>query len=295
MIPPSVSLAAGRATDVGTCVTCGELADTAFCPYCGERRASDRPLRIRAVLEEAWDEFAAIDGRVIRSFWTLLRRPGALTLAYVRGERLRYLTPLKLFLLVNVLYFVQVSTTHADTLTTPLAVHLDATFHRDIAQHLVRARLATRRVTLAQYAPKFDAAAATQAKTLVVALVPLFAVLIALVEVRRRRPAIQHVAFAFHAMSVLLLGQVVLVYGWIAAMTAYVRLRHPQGSVKFDDGAFSVVLSLGLWLWVTPGLRRTYGDGWIGAACKGAALTYGVLPVLYAYRLLLFFIAFWVT
>src|SRR5437868_637365 len=84
------------AADVERCVTCGaSTAGTPYCATCGERRAADRPRSLAALGEELWDAFSPVDGRIARTLWSLVRRPGELTVAYMRGVRLPYVPPLR--------------------------------------------------------------------------------------------------------------------------------------------------------------------------------------------------------
>jgi hypothetical protein len=115
-----------------------------------------------------------------------------------------YLPPVGVFLLVNGTYFVYTGVTGQHVFDTPLRTHLAQTAHSGVARRLVERRLAARHQTLAEYAPRFDRVAQTQAKTLIVALVPGLALAAAAVGVRRGRGALYHVTFAFHAVSVLL-------------------------------------------------------------------------------------------
>jgi hypothetical protein len=92
---------------VERCVTCDRELATPFCASCGERRASDRKYSLGEFGAEAMEAFLSFDGRVIRTFAALLRRPGELTAAYMRGVRLPYLAPLQCFLLFNLAYAVQ--------------------------------------------------------------------------------------------------------------------------------------------------------------------------------------------
>ena len=298
--PPDASV------DDATCVSCRRPADTPYCPHCGERRAGDRPLHVRELFEELWGTFVSIDGRVARTFWTLLRHPGALTAAYVRGERRRYLTPLGVFFSVNALFFV-FATAHGFTgFTAPLNSHLHDFAHQALAQRLVGARLAQRHTTLAAYATAFDAVAAGQSRTLLLALVPVFAACAAIATVPHRRPALQHVTFALHAVSVVLLASMTAYYGlvygsryvvsavlWIR--TWFVSAHHEPRTYELGDGAFTSIIALMFFAWLAPAVRRVYGGGWPATLVRGAALTYSLRLALQAYQALLFFTAYWTT
>jgi hypothetical protein len=50
-----------------------------------------------------------LDSRLLRSLWLLLRKPGALTLAYIEGQRSSYVRPFRLYLAASFLYFLTLS------------------------------------------------------------------------------------------------------------------------------------------------------------------------------------------
>lgn len=87
------------------CPSCGGEIDARFCRVCGERRPSERAYSMREFAHEAFEAVTNVERSFLHTLWTLFRRPGELTAAYMRGERVRYLRPLQLFLLVNVLFF----------------------------------------------------------------------------------------------------------------------------------------------------------------------------------------------
>ena len=54
---------------------------------------------------DAWQELSGYDGRIIGTFRNLFR-PGRLTIDYLEGRRARHLSPIRLYLLVSVIYFL---------------------------------------------------------------------------------------------------------------------------------------------------------------------------------------------
>ncbi len=294
--PPAPSDARLHAAGVAdVCVTCGQPAGAAFCPHCGERRASDHAYTLHALAADVWDHVTPADGRTVRSLWTLVRHPGALTVAYMRGVRRPYLAPLGVFLFVNTAYFVYVGVTHQRIFNTPLQLQLTSQPYSALATRLVTARLAARHVSYAVYASRYDAVTDTQSRTLIAAMVPGFALLVALVSVRRRRGALHHLAFSFHALAMLL----VVVMGFtllVGFPVAYVAAAlHRRAEWAGSDVIVSSIFALLFGAWLAVGLRRAYGDGRVAATFKAILLASGVLLLLGGYRLLLFFTTFWAT
>ncbi len=76
-----------------------------LCPQCGQKNIDlERPLP--ELLGEAVREAVDIDGRAIRTLWTLIRRPGVLTSEFLSGRRKLYSPPFRLYLVISVLFFV---------------------------------------------------------------------------------------------------------------------------------------------------------------------------------------------
>ena len=86
------------------CLNCGAPLQGPFCAHCGQRVAAARPT-LHHFLHEATHEFLHVDGKIWRSLWLLFRRPGFLTREYFAGRRVRYVGPVRLYLLFSVLYF----------------------------------------------------------------------------------------------------------------------------------------------------------------------------------------------
>jgi hypothetical protein len=277
------------------CVSCGEPAGAPYCPQCGERRAADREYSLAHFAREGAEAFTNADGKLLRTLWTLLRRPGELTAAYMRGERVGYMRPLQLFLLINVAYFALTTWTGARVFDTPLAVHMNATVHKEIATRLVRARLAARGITAHQYRATFDSVSRTHAKSLIILMVPGFAVFVALVAARHRRYALQHLVFSLHAFAALLVILVTVGAATELPLSVWVRWRGEMPSWHVFDEIATTAILLTFGPYLALALRRAYGDGRAPAAAKAAILCVALGVVLFAYRFVLFFTTFRTT
>src|SRR6185436_12201561 len=88
-----------------SCPACGAAATHRYCAACGERRLAKADLSVLALLSQVAESIIDVDGRVFRTFWALVLRPGELTLAYAEGRRKPYIAPFQLFLIANVAFF----------------------------------------------------------------------------------------------------------------------------------------------------------------------------------------------
>ena len=91
------------------CRNCDVAFEGQFCPQCGQKDVDlERPLAelVGGVVRETFD----VDGRAARTLWTLLRWPGRLTRTFLDGRRRRYTPPLRLYIVVSVLFFIVAAT-----------------------------------------------------------------------------------------------------------------------------------------------------------------------------------------
>lgn len=293
---PTAAAAAGASGAAAACVSCGHAGDTPFCPACGERRPADRRYTLREFAEESWGAITDVDSRMMRSIRTLFNQPGELTVRYMRGERGGWLPPLRLFLLMNVLFFVAAGFFNTRIFDTPLRVQTLYQWYSDEIQPLVAAKvgdplLGEASLRASAYAIEFDARTEALARSLVILMVPMWAVIAALLNVRKRRPLLQHVAFALHAYAAAF-GLLVAVYAGV--LTVVLSTIAVTGQ-KFDvgDAGLSAIMMGGLAAYFAAAQRRAYDDGWPVAIAKGVVLGAGYGVVLQFYRPILFFLTYW--
>ena len=281
---PAQSLAASN-----PCLNCGTNIQLSYCPECGQPEIDSDPT-FREFLHELAEEFLHWDGKLLSTFRLLVTKPGALTTEYLAGRRVRYISPLRVYLTCSLLFFFvgavvpqplrlvtqkgsQVSTrlgivtiTEPDSARTIAALDSMAQ-HRKFASrvwgtHFGAAMRQRGRVTA-------DMAAAIP-KTMFV-LVPLFAALVMVVFRRMRRRFPQHLAFALHVHAYMFLVLTLMLVrrfmpATIPAMTLAVMV--------LELVCFAAII-----VYLIRAMRTVYGVSTGGAIARGAliASTYFVV------------------
>jgi hypothetical protein len=87
------------------CLNCGAPLSGAFCSRCGQRDIPPYP-SVRELAKDAVTEFSGWDGRLALTLRELVRRPGMLTREFLEGRRARYVSPLRLYLMSSLVYFL---------------------------------------------------------------------------------------------------------------------------------------------------------------------------------------------
>lgn len=103
-------------TPLTHCENCGTELRGHYCSKCGQA-AIDYRRSFRHVIVDVLDSFLNWDSKFIQSIGLLLWRPGWLTNQFLEGRRVRFLHPLRLYLLVSIVFFlcarlIPVSDTH---------------------------------------------------------------------------------------------------------------------------------------------------------------------------------------
>ena len=86
------------------CENCGVPLQGDHCHACGQP-TKGLVRHFSSVLGDFFDTVFNIDSRVLRTLGPLLTRPGFLSMEYFAGRRVRYVTPMRLFLFLTLLAF----------------------------------------------------------------------------------------------------------------------------------------------------------------------------------------------
>ena len=240
------------------CLNCGTNVQLEHCPECGQKVIDPDPT-LREFLHELAEEFLHWDGKLFATARLLIARPGQLTLEYLAGKRVRYISPLRVYLTCSVLYFAlsamlpqeqsrartgRVGIAQAGLITvsipenSKLQGNLDAARPGKGGAAGAALRRAARSETLSASIPK-----------LMFLLLPIFAALIALGFRDRRRRYPQHLTFALHVHAVLFLGLILMLVGRASPL-----LRT----------ASSAVVGGMLGVYLLTAARRVYGGNQVG-------------------------------
>lgn len=213
---------------------------------------------------QALASFLSADGRVVRSVRQLLFQPGVMTADWTRGARVRNLTPVQLFLLVNLTVVVLASVLHVPSWSTT-----SQAWDVDQWQVLLREQASELGMEPARHRRLFEATASGIAKATVAAVIPLGALLSLLLHVRRERRLGIHLVLATHLVGFLLLVPDLVISGLLGEFL-YGLGREPGGS---QSGAFVWLRLLAptvpLILWLSIAFRRVFRVSPGGAILRG--------------------------
>lgn len=290
--PPDLPTEIPPVQPVSACPNCGEELAGRFCAACGEEKGIKEDYSLRKFLGEAFIVMTSVESGLFRTFKALLTKPGLLTAEYLAGRRKRYLKPLQLFLFCNVFFFLLQSYNGYRALTTPLNVHVNGMPYSTYARRMVINSIRRSHITPKEYQLKFDAAIENQAKTLIIVMVPMLALVMTPLFRRPRRYFVEHLVFATHFYSFFLLVFTLVMLLTTAALHALTFTRYARLFISSDlyGGALLMLLNA---VYLTVATRRVYGQSRAATAFKCFLMTVSLVLILQLYRFVLFFTTYY--
>ncbi|MCP4726530.1 MAG: DUF3667 domain-containing protein [bacterium] len=88
-----------------SCLNCGhEVGDHNYCPNCGQVN-TDKKQPVRQFFHDFFQDYFTFDSKFFRSIIPLIFKPGHLTREYLKGRRVNYIFPLRLYVFTTFVFF----------------------------------------------------------------------------------------------------------------------------------------------------------------------------------------------
>ncbi len=300
------------------CRNCREALAGEFCASCGQRRFRAQDRRLGHLLGEALGALTDFDSRIWRRLRASLLQPGRIERDWIDGARARWISPIRLFLLANLLYFLAPAMTDfslpfssqvrgeiwrdyaPESCTDEYPCDWGGQTHSVLTEPWLRARLDAEKAraagegtsfSLRDFAQRYNARSESIGKLLVILHVPFVALVLALVAWRSRRFYAEHFVVALGMMTfVLLFVQVVVKPSeWL-----YRAIRGAAG-LPGDMPALALWFMLAVFIWYfVVCCRRSYQSAWWLAFVQGLlAMLAFIMTSLVIYRGVQFVLALW--
>jgi hypothetical protein len=261
-----------RAASAGASI-CGNCAAPLSGPYCAQcgQHARESARSLGAVLHDGWHLFIHVDGRFWFTLWTLLAKPGQLTLDYFADRRARYVSPVRLYFVISIAFFA-LTTTNSNLMsksTAPAPAAVPATGgaanpnpdasecdNIELHQPWLQARLRTAcRRQIADNGKSAARAFGSYIPKMMFLFLPLMALTMLPLYRSPRHYYVEHVVFFLHIQAALFL---VMIGDTLLSLAAR-WLPRLSGLASLGD--FAAAAAAGYAIWCTyRAMRRYYGE-----------------------------------
>lgn len=89
------------------CLNCEHTIDNTvnYCPNCGQENTNNY-VSTKTLLNEFFNNYLSLDSRFIRTIGPFLLKPGAVTIDFLDGKRLKYAHPIRFYLVISLFHFL---------------------------------------------------------------------------------------------------------------------------------------------------------------------------------------------
>lgn len=91
------------------CATCGEPLADKYCHHCGEKRYLRHELALKHYSHEIIYQITHLDAKIFKTLQLLVIKPGQLTEEYLLGRKKKFIRPIRLYLVLSMIYFFSFS------------------------------------------------------------------------------------------------------------------------------------------------------------------------------------------
>jgi hypothetical protein len=277
------------------CSNCHAEGHGSYCSECGQKYIHlQRPLK--ELLDDVFDSFN-IDRGILKTLIPFIIKPGFLTSEYLDGKRKKYMSPLRLYLLMSLIFFflAQATSNKMDQKSSPgfLSISSDTTDQkimlddstalellksdtifigeRDTTGSAAGQRKADRQYRFQKALIKvitdrvvFVRSFYKSISYLLFILMPAYALILKLLYIRRKRLYIEHLIFSLNMHSFALL---------LFSIMVILKTTFPAVGDSFN------LMLIFLPLYFSLGMKRFYIQAWFKTILKVFILTivYGLL------------------
>ncbi|MEJ0033943.1 MAG: DUF3667 domain-containing protein [Bacteroidota bacterium] len=265
---------------VHTCKSCHTQFTGNYCNNCGEkvRVASDRTLQ--TVLNDIVKAITFADNKFARTLWLMLSRPGFVSSEFANGRTVRYLSPIQVFFVLNLAYFLfPIVQLFNASLTTQLLAPLGFMLKEPIAR-----KMANMHVNLSSFELIYNLKTVGLAKLLVMVFVVLASIPLNFLYRKRNRYFTDHFGYAIELACFNLFINAIMV----SVVTALI----PVGRYMGEGVVTGLFIATNLYFLIRSSSLFYNEHGW-KLWVKSAMMILFLKVALEVYRMILFFVTLW--
>lgn len=260
-----------------TCKSCNNEFVGSYCNVCGEKVLTSADKSFKSILNSVMLTVTFADSKFIRTLWQVLRKPGTVARDFAAGKRVKNISPMSLFFVLNLIYFF-----------FPLIQLFNASLNTQLMSpfsEFYKTLIATKAVSLGvdvnAFAMLYNLKTATLAKLLVMVFVVISSLPLNVLYWKKNKFFMDHVGYAVELASFNLFANAIV-------LTIVVRL-FGLGSYVDETILTVIFISTNLYFVVRSSYTFYRERGW-RLVLKSVILILFLKIALEIYRSVLFFI-----
>ena len=265
--------------DEHVCKSCGNSFVGIYCNRCGEKVIQPRDRSFRKFLSNILEAITFADSKVLNTMWLVISKPGFVSSEFADGRTVKYLKPLSLFFVLNLIYFLfpVIQLFNASLNTQLLAPH------GGMLGSVIAKKIVSMNVNLASFSIIYNQKTTGLAKLLVMVFVVLASLPLNLIYSKKNRYFTDHVGYSVELACFNL---------FINALLLSLLARLGLGSYLNEFTLTGIFIATNLYFLLRSGVVFYMERGW-RLILKSIAMILILKVALELYRTILFFVTIW--
>lgn len=270
-------------TDLTThvCKSCGNTFKGIYCNQCGEKIIEHKDRSFRKLLDRIFLALTFSDSKFAKSIWLTISRPGLLTLEFIEGRRVKYLSPISLFFLLNLVYFLFPI---IQLFNASLRTQLNSIHGKYAASTIASKMMALGIKDIRSFELVYDQKTAGLAKMLVIVFAIIVSLPLNLIYRSRKRYFTDHLDLSFELVCFNLFVNAIV-------LSLLVNLLH-LGDHLDELGLTAILLFTNLYFFLRAG-HTFYEDKGLKLVARGFLMIITLKISLEVFRAILFYVTMW--
>jgi hypothetical protein len=261
-----------------------------YCNICGEKVIEAKDRKLKSFLGKVLISTTIVDNKFLRSLWLTITNPGFLSREYVEGRRVRYMKPLQMFFILNIIYFFFPI---LQMFNSSLYTQLNVLPHARIAREIVVKKIQEEGITYRGFELMYNDKTTSLAKLLIVIFVVVASLPISLIFVKKNRYFTDHMALSVELTSfniaVNAIGLTILFW----TTSKLLHLSQTGLEIYLNDATLTIIFITSNLYFIFRAARTFYQQKGKRLFLNAIAGILGLFLSLEVYRFVLFIITIW--
>ena len=243
-------------------------------------------LSLKAFAKSFTVEIFHVDSRIFKTLYALFFKPGHLTLAYFKTSERQYVQPLKLYFVINLIFFLItpiLNTPHFRVFSFSME---SLTGRNQTYQKIIKEQIQAIDVSEEIYEERFNAHIKYNQPAFVFLVIPFFAFILNMVNFKNKRYYVEHLIFSTHLLSFLLLFLLIIIF-------LFRFLTFGLKCFTISSGLVGLIIVIAFFIWLLIYLvvatRGFYKNRILTSISKSLILFAGFIVTIGGYTQFLFF------
>ena len=275
---------------LGRCKSCGAELSGKYCSVCGEKLLTKEDKLVKSWLRDVFSDLTNIDGKVLLTIKELFFFPARYALNFSQGIRVKYIKPLNLFLIANILYFLL---SGASTFKTSLQIQMSGLPYSTWIADLVEKKLDKEDKNIEEYAAQYNEKSNEISKLIIIMLVPVLGSVLFLCFKRNGLLLSEgfNLAYQFWAFFTFFFLLFIPALAWFLYNYTNILIF----GAGENDIAYSIIILILSGIYIGFMMPAWKPQKWFIYVLRIILVIASFFPMIVVYRLLLFGLTFWLV